>query len=116
MSKSHPRIIREKKTIDVMVNIYCKAHHNVKGGELCPKCNEFLSYAFLRLDNCPFQEEKSTCGKCLVHCYQPQMREKAYDKNSLQSGHNSPPLISWCALQYMLTITSIVFFSLIIRG
>jgi hypothetical protein len=30
----------------------------------------------MRLDRCPFQENKSTCGKCLVHCYQPQMREK----------------------------------------
>ena len=47
-----------------------------KVNKLCPECTEFLSYAFLRLDKCPFQEEKSTCGKCLVHCYQPQMREK----------------------------------------
>lgn len=76
MSKQHPRIIREKKTIDKMVHIYCKGHHDTKGNELCPECTEFLSYAFLRLDKCPFQEEKSTCGKCLVHCYQPQMKEK----------------------------------------
>jgi menaquinone-dependent protoporphyrinogen IX oxidase len=72
-----PRIRREKKTIDKMVHIYCKAHHNTKGNELCPECTEFYEYAFLRLDKCPFQEEKSTCAKCLVHCYQPQMREKA---------------------------------------
>ena len=77
MSMQHPRITREKKTIDVMVHIYCKAHHGTKGDELCPECTEFLEYAFLRLAKCPFQEEKSTCGKCLVHCYQPQMREKA---------------------------------------
>lgn len=77
MSQNHPRIDREKKTIDRMVHLFCKAHHNTKKGELCPECNEFLSYAFMRLDKCPFQEEKSTCGKCLVHCYQPQMREKA---------------------------------------
>ncbi len=78
MSKQHPRITREKKTIDVMVHIYCKGHnHEVKEvAEMCPECTSFLDYAFLRLDKCPFQEEKSTCGKCLVHCYQPQMREK----------------------------------------
>ena len=75
MSKHHPRIMREKRTIDVMVQIYCRGHHHFSGG-LCPDCAEFLSYAFMRLDKCPFQEEKSTCGKCLVHCYQPQMREK----------------------------------------
>jgi len=76
MSKQHPRITREKKTIDKMVHIYCRGHHGTKGNELCPECTEFLSYAFMRLDKCPFQEEKSTCGKCLVHCYQPQMEEK----------------------------------------
>ena len=77
LSKQHPRITREKKTIDKMVHIYCKGHHGAKSSELCPECVEFLEYAFLRLDKCPFQEEKSTCGKCLVHCYQLEMREKA---------------------------------------
>ena len=78
MSKQHPRIMREKKTINAMVHIYCKGHHHEikEAAELCPECTHFLEYAFLRLDKCPFQEEKSTCGKCLVHCYQPQMREK----------------------------------------
>ena len=77
MSKEHPRIKREKKTIDKMVHVYCKGNHGSKGNQLCYECTEFLSNAFMRLDKCPFQEEKSTCGKCLVHCYQPEMREKA---------------------------------------
>ena len=77
MSEQHPRIQREKKTIDKMVHVYCKGKHNTKGNQLCNDCSEFLSYAYKRLDKCPFQEEKSTCGKCLVHCYQPDMREKA---------------------------------------
>jgi hypothetical protein len=60
-----------------MVHVYCKAHHDARKNELCAECAEFLEYAFLRLDKCPFQEEKSTCGKCLVHCYKSNMREKA---------------------------------------
>jgi len=72
-----PRIEREKKTIDKMINVYCKGHHRTTGSQLCDECTKFLAYAFIRLEKCPFQEEKSTCGKCLVHCYQPQMREKA---------------------------------------
>ena len=76
MSKQHKRIVREKKTIEKMVHLYCRGHHDVKGDTLCPECTDFLSYAFTRLDKCPFQEEKSTCGKCLVHCYQPLMKEK----------------------------------------
>jgi flavodoxin len=76
-SNQGPRIRREKKTIDKMVHVYCKGNHKTKENQLCAECSEFLAYAFLRLDKCPFQEEKSTCGKCIVHCYQPQMREKA---------------------------------------
>ena len=75
MASEHPRITREKKTIEAMVRIYCKNQHESKG-ELCPECSELFEDAKMRLDKCPFQEKKSTCGKCLVHCYQPQMREK----------------------------------------
>jgi predicted amidophosphoribosyltransferase len=71
----HPRITREKKTIKTMVSIYCKAKHKTKN-ELCPECNQFFEYAKIRLDNCPFQENKTTCGKCRIHCYKPDMRDK----------------------------------------
>ena len=70
-----PRINREKKTIDAMVNLYCRKHHRT-GDELCPECQELHDYAMIRLSKCPFQEEKSTCGKCLVHCYKPDMKKK----------------------------------------
>jgi hypothetical protein len=72
----HPRITREKNTIHYMTGIYCRAHHKTKGDQLCPECTEFQAYAFMRLDKCPFQEKKSTCGKCLIHCYKPDMKEK----------------------------------------
>jgi hypothetical protein len=73
----HPRITREKKTIQAMVKIYCKNHHHEnQTGELCLECTKFFEYAKMRLDRCPFQEKKSTCGKCQIHCYQPPMREK----------------------------------------
>jgi len=58
-----------------MVQIYCKAKHNSKG-ELCAECNAFFDYAKTRLDKCPFQENKTTCGKCRIHCYKPDMKEK----------------------------------------
>jgi hypothetical protein len=76
LTTEHPRIKREKKTIEAMVQIYCKNHHEHRGGELCEECSSFFEYAKMRLDKCPFQEKKTTCGKCPIHCYQPQMREK----------------------------------------
>jgi len=69
----HKRMKREKKTIDYMVRIYCKGHHGTNS-ELCPECLQFRDYAFMRLGKCPFQEKKSTCGKCLIHCYKPDMK------------------------------------------
>lgn len=74
---NHKRMRREKKTIGYMVEIYCKNHHGTQNGEVCPDCQQFREYAFLRLDKCPFQEKKSTCGKCLIHCYRPDMKLKA---------------------------------------
>ena len=71
----HPRMKRERKTVENMIGIYCRDHHQTKGG-LCHECRELAEYARLRLQNCPFQENKTTCGKCPIHCYKPRMREK----------------------------------------
>ncbi|MDR1992856.1 MAG: nitrous oxide-stimulated promoter family protein [Nitrososphaerota archaeon] len=73
---THKRMKREKQTIAYMIDLYCKAHHNTHG-TLCPECKEFKTYALLRLDKCPFQEKKSTCGKCTIHCYRFDMKQKA---------------------------------------
>jgi hypothetical protein len=70
----HPRLVRELKTVRAMIRIYCKAHH--RSSDLCEHCAELLEYAERRLSNCPFQEQKPTCGKCTVHCYKPEMRKK----------------------------------------
>jgi len=69
------RLEREWKTIEAMISIYCRARHRRQNG-LCHECSELLQYARHRLHCCPFQEEKPTCGNCLVHCYKPRMREK----------------------------------------
>lgn len=71
----HPRMKRERKTVEVMIRYYCKKKHSEKEG-LCGECTELMEYAFKRLHECPFQENKTTCAKCSVHCYKPSMREK----------------------------------------
>ncbi|MDD5190790.1 MAG: nitrous oxide-stimulated promoter family protein [Dehalococcoidales bacterium] len=74
MIKRHPRMVRESRTMNVMINMYCHKQH--QGRELCAGCRELLTYAEERLNKCPFQAGKSTCAKCRVHCYQKTMREK----------------------------------------
>ena len=74
----HPRMQREVKTIKAMIRLYCKAHHH-RGGNLCESCHELQTYSIQRLANCPFQDKKTTCGACTVHCYKPSMKKKVLD-------------------------------------
>ncbi|MDO5570459.1 MAG: nitrous oxide-stimulated promoter family protein [Bacteroidales bacterium] len=68
------KIQREKETVEEMIHIYCKWS---KGDEaLCPACTELLEYAKERLDRCPFGNNKSSCRKCPIHCYSPQMKQR----------------------------------------
>ncbi|MFZ5831515.1 MAG: nitrous oxide-stimulated promoter family protein [Planctomycetota bacterium] len=76
MPRVHPRVEREKRTMAVMVRVYCRAHHGSRG-PLCAECQELLYYAVCRLDRCPFGEDKPTCAKCPIHCYRPEMRDRA---------------------------------------
>jgi hypothetical protein len=66
---------REKKTVSLMIELYCKKNHGKNGG-LCPECTALNEYARLRSDKCPFMETKTFCSNCKVHCYKPEMREK----------------------------------------
>jgi Nitrous oxide-stimulated promoter len=72
---SHPRLIRENKTIEAMIRMHCRFRHHTPDG-LCPDCHELLAYARERLGRCPYQELKTTCARCLIHCYKPVMRDK----------------------------------------
>ena len=51
------RRVRELKTIEMMVRMYCRNHHD--GTRLCADC-----------------AAKPNCAKCVVHCYSADMREK----------------------------------------
>ncbi len=75
MADRHPRMLREEKTIAAMIDLYCHARHATTDG-LCAECNALLAYARARFEHCPYQERKSTCAKCPIHCYKPEMRDK----------------------------------------
>ncbi|WP_320415477.1 nitrous oxide-stimulated promoter family protein [Paenibacillus alvei] len=84
-STEGPRIRREKRTVLLMIRIYCRNHHlsemphheNGDHGQcgLCPNCDELLAYAWKRLTHCRFGESKTTCERCTVHCYKPDKRD-----------------------------------------
>ena len=69
------RMQRERHTIQVMIEIYCRGHHH-PDASLCTECRDLHGYAMQRIDKCPFQAAKPTCAKCPIHCYKPKMREQ----------------------------------------
>jgi hypothetical protein len=75
MTNDHPRTNRERRTVEAMLDIYCHGQHDAERG-LCEECETLRDYARQRLQKCPFQAGKTTCAKCPVHCYKPEMRER----------------------------------------
>jgi predicted amidophosphoribosyltransferase len=68
-------MVRERKTVEAMIGLYCQKHHAPQD-LLCSECQDLLQYALERLARCPFQARKTTCAKCPVHCYRPELRER----------------------------------------
>ena len=60
-----------------MVGVYCSGQHDGTKDVLCANCQEFLDYADVRLQKCPYGDDKPTCANCPVHCYKPAQREQA---------------------------------------
>jgi hypothetical protein len=66
---------REKKTVAVMIGMYCQAHH-AGGRQPCAECAQLLGYALRRIEGCRFGPSKPVCSKCRVHCYAAGPRER----------------------------------------
>ena len=75
-NRAMSRLQRESRTMAKMVAMFCHDKHGTSG-DLCEECTTFLDYADVRLEKCPYGEEKPTCANCPVHCYKPQYRARA---------------------------------------
>ncbi|WP_243641890.1 nitrous oxide-stimulated promoter family protein [Vibrio sinensis] len=64
----------EFRTLAAMIGIYCRAHH--QQGSLCEECKALLDYAEMRLDRCPYGQQKPTCNRCPIHCYKPEPKAR----------------------------------------
>lgn len=78
MTPAEKRLERERRTVTVMIAMYCRAHHDPQGegGGLCAECAALHTYAMERVSRCPFGSRKPTCANCPVHCYKPEMRAR----------------------------------------
>ena len=75
MSDVESKREREKRTVALMIRLYCKKKHGRKT-ELCTECQTLHDYAMMRSDKCPFMETKTFCSNCKIRCYKSDMREK----------------------------------------
>ncbi len=77
MHAEKKRLARERLTMSKMVGMYCSARHDGSADILCESCQEFLDYAEIRLEKCPYGEDKPTCANCPIHCYKPARKAQA---------------------------------------
>ena len=75
MSKPARRLERERRTVSLMIAMYCRAQHAPAQG-LCVECAELEAYALARVERCRFGARKPACANCPVHCYKPDMRAR----------------------------------------
>jgi hypothetical protein len=75
MSTNAARLDREIRTIRAMFDLFCLGRHGAGPG-LCASCGEVLAYAEQRIDRCPHGDEKPSCAKCEIHCFQAEMRKR----------------------------------------
>ena len=69
MCRGNKKLATEKKTVEVMIVMYCRAHHTENEKEICLGCTNLLKYAKVRIDKCVYGVTKPTCDKCPIHCY-----------------------------------------------
>jgi len=69
------RLTRESETLKAMLRLYCRGQHG-NGADLCAECRAMLDYALARLERCPYQQGKTSCARCPIHCYRADMRER----------------------------------------
>ena len=75
------RMEREWLTVLKMLRLACtgRCGDRPRQDGLCGDCLELMEYARQRLARCPFQEGKTVCSLCPVHCYQAAMRGRIRD-------------------------------------
>ena len=65
---------RESETVRLMIRLYCRSHH---GSSLpCASCDELFEYAERKVGLCAHGDEKPTCRRCTIHCYDAEHRNR----------------------------------------
>lgn len=69
------RIRREKATVGIMIEMYCRAHHGSALG-VCARCQTLHEHSLRKIERCRFGAAKPVCARCRIHCYGKDMRNQ----------------------------------------
>ncbi len=71
------RIDKDRKTLEAIGLIYCKAHHGgaKDAAGLCPSCRHTIEGTLERTASCPYGHE-GNCEDCDIHCQRGEARER----------------------------------------
>ncbi|MFY9397111.1 MAG: nitrous oxide-stimulated promoter family protein [Desulfomonilia bacterium] len=75
MTAADRRLSRERRTLEIMIRIFCRGVHGSRPG-LCTECSALRDYALDRLRRCPYGGGKPACSHCTTHCYKKDMRAR----------------------------------------
>lgn len=67
-------IEREKRTIDLMIRLYCR--HKLKQKSPDAAHLALIAYCQCRLDHCRWLDGKPPCRYCTSHCYGREQQEE----------------------------------------
>lgn len=67
------KITAERKVVNLMIDLYYKKKYK---GKLENEYLELKTYVNLRLNKCPFGDNKTFCSNCKIHCYNKEMQQK----------------------------------------
>ena len=74
MATFDSQIDREKTTIRLMVEIYCRGKRHTPSAGICASCGDLIHYAQGRIDHCPYLDSaKPACGLCRSNCFVPEI-------------------------------------------
>ncbi len=69
--------VNDRVIIEWMIKYNCSKNHSASG--LCEDCSSLLRYATIRIEKCPYGDDKPVCSNCTIHCYIPEKRGRIKD-------------------------------------
>ncbi len=90
------RIEREKNVVAVMIRLYCGKKHG-ESRPPCKECGDLLRYAHKKLENCRYNEKKTSCRRCRTHCYREDMRHRM----KKVMGYSGPRMVGYKPMEWL---------------